>query len=324
MAYSRRDIGKLALGALPVVGLWPRTGRAAEAQASRPNSRFAGVQIGLNVPYSFGTEMKQSSMTGDDILRHCVALGLSAVELRSQPVEAFMGLPADLAGARGGGGRNATPEQKAAAQARAEALRKWRTSASLDPVRAFRRKYDEAGVTIDIVKYDGIFNFADDVTDYAFTLAKTLGARAISCEIAVESTKRLGQFADKHQLMVGYHGHATTTPAHWEEAFSYAKFNGANLDIGHFFVGNKSSPVPFLEKHHARVTHIHVKDRKVDGTDTRLGEADTPVTEVLRLIRDRKWPIQATLEVEYATPPGSTRLAEIGLAVEYCRKVLMS
>ena len=324
MAYSRREIGKLALGALPGVGLWPESAAAAVRQAAKPNSRFAGVQIGLNVPYSFGGEMQQASMTGDDILRHCVSLGLSAVELRSQPVEAFMGLPAELAGARGGGGRNATPEQKAAAQARADALRTWRASASMDPVRAFRRKYDEAGVKIDIVKYDGIFNFTDEVTDYAFTLAKTLGARAISCEIAVESTKRLGQFADKHQLMVGYHGHATTTPAHWEEAFSYAKFNGANLDIGHFFVGNKTSPVPFLEKHHARITHIHVKDRKADGTDTRLGEADTPVAEVLRLIRDRKWPIQATLEVEYATPPGSTRLAEIARAVDYCRKVLTS
>lgn len=323
MAYTRREIGKLALGTLPLAGLWPETAGAAAWQAGRPNSRFAGVQIGLNVPYSFGTEMKQSAMTGDDILKHCVSLGLSAVELRSQPVEAFMGLPAELAGGRGGG-RNATPDEKAAAQVRADALRKWRASASMDPVRAFRRKYNDAGVTIDIVKYDGIFNFTDDVTDYAFTLAKTLGARAISCEIAVESTKRLGQFADKHQLMVGYHGHATTTPAHWEEAFSYAKFNGANLDIGHFFVGNKVSPVPFLEKHHARITHLHVKDRKVDGTDTRLGEADTPVAQVLRLVRDRKWPIQATLEVEYATPPGSTRLAEIALAVDYCRKVLTS
>ncbi len=319
MLYSRRDVGKLALAALPTASLWPELASAAGAQAGRPNSIFAGVQVGLNVPYSFGSEMKQSSMTGDDILKNCIALGLSAVELRSQPVEAFLGLPA----ARGAG-RGATPEQVSAGQASTEALRKARVSASMEQVRAFRKKYDDAGVKIEIVKYDGIFNFADDVTDYAFTLAKTLGARAISCEIAVESTKRLGQFADKHQLMVGYHGHASTTPAHWEEAFSYAKYNGANLDIGHFLVGNKVSPVSFLEKHHARITHIHVKDRKLDGADTPLGQGDTPVAEVLRLIRDRKWPIQATLEIEYSSPQGSTRMAEIGKAVDFCRKALLA
>jgi len=320
MLYSRRDVGKLALGALPVASLWPKSAGADALQAGKPNSNFAGVQIGLNAPYSFGGEMKQASMSGDDIVKHCVALGLSAVELRSQPVEAFLGFPTVPSA-----GRNATPEQIAAAKTAGEELRKRRVSASMDQVRAFRRKFDDAGVKIEIVKFDGIYNFADDVTDYAFTLAKTLGARAISCEINVDNTKRLGQFADKHQLMVGYHGHESTTPAHWEQAFSYAKYNGCNLDIGHFWVGSKTSPVPFLEKHHARVTHLHVKDRRQsDGTDTRMGEADTPVVEVLRLVRDRKWPIQATLEVEYATPPGSTRLEEIRRAVEFCRKTLLS
>ena len=321
MAYSRREIGKLALGVWPILGTRSALAGAEAPQRSTPNSRFGGVQVALNVPYSFGTEMKQASMSGQDILGHCVALGLSAVELRSQPVEAFMGLSPELAGGRGAG-RNATPEEKAATQGRTEALRAWRASAPMDRARAFRQMYDAAGVHIAVVKYDGIFNFTDEVVDYAFTLASTLGARAISCEINVEQTKRLGQFADRHQLMVGYHGHASTTPADWEQAFSHARHNGANVDIGHFFVGHKVSPAAFLEQHHARVTHIHVKDRKLDGTDTRLGEGETPVAQVLRLIRDRKWPIQATLEVEYATPPGSTRLKEIALAVDYCRKAL--
>jgi hypothetical protein len=30
------------------------------------------------------------------------------------------------------------------------------------------------------------------------------------------------------------------------------------------------------------------------------------------------------LEVEYDTPPGSSRLKEIALAIEYCRKTLLS
>ena len=43
----------------------------------------------------------------------------------------------------------------------------------------------DAGVLVEIVKVDGIFAMTDDVVDYEFTLAKNLGARAISTEIAV-------------------------------------------------------------------------------------------------------------------------------------------
>src|SRR5947199_198114 len=78
----------------------------------------------------------------------------------------------------------------------------------------FREKYEAAGVLIEIGKVDGIFKMTDDELDYAFALAKALCGRAISTEISHkdEDLKRLGQFADKHKLMVGYHGHATTTP----------------------------------------------------------------------------------------------------------------
>ncbi len=36
-----------------------------------------------------------------------------------------------------------------------------------------------------------------------------------------------------------------------EETFTYARFNGANVDLGHFVGGNKNSPVPFIKKHFA-------------------------------------------------------------------------
>ena len=103
-------------------------------------------------------------------------------------------------------------------------------------------------------------------------------------------------------MMVGYHGHAETGPLEWEEGFSYAKFNGANLDIGHFVAGHNVSPVPFLKAHYDRITHIHVKDRKLGtngGQNVPFGQGDTPIKEVLQLIRDNKWNIQATIEFEY-------------------------
>ena len=124
--------------------------------------------------------------------------------------------------------------------------------------------------------------------------------------------------------MVGYHGHTATGPEDWERAFSFAEHNGANVDIGHFVAGDHGSPVPFLEQHHERVTHVHIKDRRRgNGPNVPLGQGDTPVAEVLRLIRDRKWPIQATIEFEYPVPKGSDRMTEIGRCLKYCRDVLV-
>jgi hypothetical protein len=54
-----------------------------------------------------------------------------------------------------------------------------------------------------------------------------------------------------------------------------------------------------------------------------LGEGDTPVAEVLRLIRDNKWNIQATIEFEYKVPAGSSRMAEIARCIKFCRDALV-
>ena len=316
---SRREFVKLSLAAIPAVGCLSIIERLGAAETpvkppGRPNSKVAGVQLGLNVPYSFGNPL----LTGDEILSRCLELNLSAVELRTQPVEAFLGGPMELIHPK-------KSDATAHAAANVERLADWRKSVSMDRVTEFRNKYEAAGVLIEIVKVDGIFKMRDDELDYAFTLAKTLGGRAISTEISHQDDelKRLGQFADKHQLMVGYHGHATTTPANWEKAFSFAKFNGANVDLGHFVAGNNVSPVPFLQQYHDRITHVHVKDRKQhNGPNTPFGEGDTPIAEVLRLIRDKQWNIQATIEFEYKIPPGSNRMREIARSLNYCREAL--
>src|ERR1035437_442519 len=315
MTYTRRDIGKLALAALP----------AAKLMAAKPNSKFGGVQVGINVPYSYGN----NNMSADDTLNNTVQLGLSAVELRTQPVESFLGAPPAPA-AVGGRRGPATPEQQAAHDAAADALKKWRLSRTVDQFKTFRKKYEDAGVAIQIVKVDWIQNASDDEVDYCFLLAKTVGASAISCEIPLSKTKWLGAVAAKHKMMVGYHGHTDITspeafgrPESWETAMSYAKYNAINLDIGHSGSGNSISPIPIIKKHHDRITHIHVKDRKMhNGPNVPFGQGDTPIKEVLQLMKKKKWKFQATLEFEYPIPQGSTRMAEIAKAFEYCRNAL--
>ena len=319
MLYTRRELGKLALTTVPAAAFLGRP--LAALAAAKPNSKVAGVQIGLNVPYDFGNNL----MSGDDVLDGCVKLGVSAVELRSQPVELFMGVASALLTPPGRG--TAGPDAAAARKTASDDLGKWRASAPMTKAKDFRRKYEDAGVLIQILKFDNILNFSDAALDYAFELAHTLGAGAISCELPVdnvEAAKRLGQFADKHKIMVGFHGHTAMTPAIWEKAFTYAKHNGANLDIGHFIGGNKTSPVPFLKQHHDRITHVHIKDKTLDDKNVPFGKGDTPIKEVLQVIRDNKWPIQATIEFEYPVPQGSDRMTEIGKCVQFCRDALTS
>ena len=319
MRITRRDLGKLALAALPA------------ALRARPNSKFGGVQVGINAPYSF----HNLPDSADDVEKYCIDLGLSAVELRSQPVEEFFGCPIHYSTSPAP--RPATPPtpeqreaQRAEAAARAQAIEKWRLAAPIDRFQSFRKKYQDAGIAIEIVKFDGIDQFADAVVDYAFSLAKTLGARAISCEIPLSKTPRIGEFAAKHKMMVGYHGHTNTqspeafaAPASWEKAMSYSRYNGVNLDIGHFVAANNTSPIPFIRQYADRITHLHIKDRKMNnGPNTPFGEGDTPVKEVLQLMKREKYPFQATIEFEYKVPEGSTVLREIARCVDYCRKCL--
>lgn len=356
MALTRRELGKLALAAVPAAAFLRRSDALALLALSKPNSKWAGVQVGMNVPYNFHAPWPVgNNMDADEVLKRCVQLGTSAVELRSQPVELFMGMPPNLLATRQP--RPATgapaaparpcnvapppstrdPESTDAPTGNAEEIRKWRVSAPMSKAADLRKKYESAGVAIEIVKYDNILQFTDEVLDYSFELARRLGARAISCELPVDrvpAAKRLGQFADKHRMMIGFHGHTLMTPAIWEEAFSFAKHNDANLDIGHFVAGLSTSPVPFLKQHHDRITHLHVKDRKQNcGANTPFGEGDTPIKEVLRLIRDNKWNIQATIEFEYDPPRNADgsrrqwtddeRMAEMAKCMEYCKQCLL-
>src|SRR5437660_10213960 len=110
--HTRREFVNLL--ALSGAGLLSVINRLAAAEApigqGKPNSRVAGVQLGLNVPYSFAN----GSMSGA-ILKNCLQLGISAVELRTQPVEAFLGVSADLI--------NPKKSDAASASANAERLR---------------------------------------------------------------------------------------------------------------------------------------------------------------------------------------------------------
>jgi sugar phosphate isomerase/epimerase len=178
-----------------------------------------------------------------------------------------------------------------------------------------------------VLKVDDVYIVSPEELDYFFQMARDLGARAISAELpqARPDTKRIGAFADKHKVFMAYHHHAQGTVALYEEIFGEAKFNGANVDIGHWTATHNESPLPFISKHADRIPHIHVKDRQFGtngGQNQPFGQGNTPIREVLQAIRDHKWRIVPVVEFEYRVPEGSTRVAEIKKSLDYCRQAL--
>ncbi|MCS6953562.1 MAG: sugar phosphate isomerase/epimerase family protein [Bryobacterales bacterium] len=263
------------------------------AQAARIDSKIAGVMIGAQ-SYSFRDRPL------DDALAAYKEIGLGYCELWSGHVEP----------------RNLSREE----------LRNWRLTVSLDHFRSVRKKFDEAGVEL----YAYSYNFRDDFTDEeiarGFEMAQALGVTVITASANVSTVRRIDPYAAKARIRVGMHNHSNLRPNEFARPEDFAEaMRGAspyiaiNLDIGHF-VAAGYDPVDFIGKHHDRIVSLHIKDRKKNqGPNVPFGEGDTPIREVLQLLKTRKYPIPAMIEYEYK---GVDTVAEVRRCFEYCKRAL--
>ncbi|OHB63915.1 MAG: hypothetical protein A2Y77_13610 [Planctomycetes bacterium RBG_13_62_9] len=320
MMSRRALLGSAAAGA--ALTMVPRhvLGGAGAPAATKPNSVFKGVRIGT-ITYSFrGVEN-----TAEGTLKAILTCGLSEVELMSGPVDDYVGLSGG--GPRGGPRRGAqmTDEQRQAMQKQQQEQRQRRLAVPREKYQALRKMYNDAGVNIHIVKYDniGAENMTDEEIDNCFAAAKALGATGITRELSDPIAKRLGPFADKHKIWIGFHNHTQLKPTTYDgEVLSYGKYLGINFDAGHYLVGTGESPIPFIEKYHERIVSLHLKDRTKAGGNVAWGQGETPIKEILQLMRKNKWTFPADIELEYRVPEGSTAVAEVAKCVQYCKNAL--
>lgn len=323
---SRRDFvhytaALAAMPLVPVVAPWPLSGQ----QAARPDSRFQGVQIGA-ITYSF----REMPSTAEDILGYLLQCGISTIELMGDPAEQFAGAPAYEGPAWPGPGRQFTEEEQrqfqTAREAHAQAVSEWRRSASMGPFEALRRRYNDAGVNIHIVKFSDIGpDMPEDEVHYCFNVARALGAGAITTEISEEKAVYLAPFAAEHRIFIGFHNHTQVNSSSWEGPLSHGEYLGINLDIGHYVAGTNESPIPVIERYGdaGRIVSLHVKDRKVnDGANMPFGEGDTPVALILQLMKRKGYTFPADIELEYEVPEGSNPVAEVRKCLEFCRTAL--
>jgi sugar phosphate isomerase/epimerase len=230
--------------------------------------------------------------------------------------------PTPAAGRQGGGRRALSPEE----QAQADALHKWRTSTTPATFAPVKKKIADAGIDLRILCYNmNVRNTKDDEIEYAFMMAKALGVNIISTSTQVSMAKRTAPFADKHKIRLAFHGHdnltdpdETATPQSFATILAASKYHAINLDIGHFTAANLD-PVEYIQQHHDRITHLHLKDRKKDhGANVPWGQGDTPIKPVLKLLEKNKWDIPANVEFEYPGDP----VVEVAKCLQFCKEAL--
>jgi sugar phosphate isomerase/epimerase len=334
MPLTRRDFGRLAAAASAATALHS----SALFAQGKPDSKFGGVQVGVITPYSYHNLPNDA----ESLLKFMVADNINATEIQAPPVEEWAGAPKSPAmgqprppgvppGPPAGAERQRppmTPEQVAAQKVRLAAMTEWRLSVPMSRFVALRKMYNDAGVSIYGFKLGLTLDMPDAEFDYAFKACKALGANQLTMEMPdgnTALTKKIGEFAAKHKVWVGYHAHLQATPATWDEAMSQSLYNGINLDIGHYTAAGNHDQLDFIRKNHTRITSMHLKDRKYPengGQNMPWGQGDTPIKEALQLMKKEGYKFPATIELEYAPPAGSDSEKEIVKCLAYSKAAL--
>ncbi|PWU07765.1 MAG: sugar phosphate isomerase/epimerase [Terriglobia bacterium] len=316
MKPSRRDMAKLALSGMTLAAL-PRL------RAARVDSTVRGVKMGL-ITGSLNPlpETPAAKDVIDTVIEGCLAVGAANIELVNLLEPRLVG-----AVSFGHPPNPMTPEYE---KSRA-AVREWRLKTPISRFQEIRRKFDDAGLNLFSYVMTFDLDFTDEEIDAVF---KQMQALKVTCfctnQSRVDVGQRLVPFAEKYKIRPAWHPHAmvndpneVATPETMEKLLAMSKLFAINLDIGHFTAGNNDA-ADFLKKHHDRITHIHIKDRKRNGgPNVALGTGDTPIKQCLTLIRDNKWPIYGIIEREYRDAPGNA-VEQTKAQMEYLKQILNS
>ena len=290
--YSRRDLGKLALAAVPLA--LPARKAAAQPAHKKINSTIKGVQLGAQT-YSF------RNLPLDGMIQAMVEVGLGDCEVYSPHVEPKLSR---------------------------EDLRKWRLTAPLEEMKVARKKFDDAGIGVSAYNLSFNDSFTDEEIERGFQLSKAFGVKMITSSSTLSTAPRLVKGAEKYQMIVAFHGHADVKddnqfakPESFAKALAMSRQFRINLDIGHF-VAAGYDPMQFIQANHDMITILHLKDRKKGNPVANLpwGEGDTPIKPVLQLLRDKKWPIKAFIEYEYSGKDDA--VTEVKRCFQYCKDAL--
>jgi sugar phosphate isomerase/epimerase len=284
MTYTRRQIGKIAVAAIPVSTL-----------LAKPSSRFNGVLIGVQ-SYSFRDRPLDAALDA------ITTVGFESVELWQGHVEPKRGTP---------------PEEMKKWRTSPETLtqikkiRQKFDNAGVK-IQAFNYSFranntdEEVEQGMEMAKALGTkYITASSTVDQAKRLNDLAGKHGVLIAMhGHDNTKNPNEYS---------------TPESFAKAMDGNPNIRVNLDIGHFTAAGYD-PVDYLNEHHDKIVCLHLKDRKKDhGPNMPFGEGETKIKEVLQVLRTKKYNIPANIEYEYK---GADAVEEVRKCLEYCKQAL--
>ena len=131
----------------------------------------------------------------------------------------------------------------------------------------------------------------------------------------------------KKKIYAAYHTHAQGSMTAFDKAFALSKGNKANVDFGHWVAGGNvgGTPMQFLEKYHDRIGSFHLKDRTTPGLcalNLAWGTGETPIKEILQLVKKNKWDIPGVDRARVPRAGGSDAVKEVAKCVQYTKAAL--
>jgi hypothetical protein len=300
--YTRRDIGRIALGGIALSTAYGST----------------GVRLGATTWSLRDLPRVPGKDNIDDLIKPLKSAGVVEIDLWSYNAEP--------AGPNFGPGAPPPPaaypvkvktfskEEIEAANIQVRGLlRDFRASAPASYFENTRDKFKAAGITVTAytVKFDS--SFTDDELDQTFRQAKALGASSITAPGTPEVAKRLAPVADKYQM------HVALTDFTMASALPSKLFK-VNADIGAITAAN-SSPVAWLQENHDAVAQLTIKDRRRNkGLNEQWGEGDTAIKDVLQLVKAKGYTFPIFAEYEYLGL--GTPAEELQRCMDYMRSAI--
>ena len=315
--FTRRYFGQLALASLPVTG-------GLYGASKKLSSRIRGVRIGV-ATYSYNSLPRQGLT--DAVIRSMTDTGIGSCLLNPPPTE-----PAELS-EKARPAPAARGPVSAEQAANIEALHHWHLTASLDYYTALRKKFTDAGLTIDMYQPTPLAApVSDDDLNRACEVTKVLGAPCMAGAFTRSAAKRLAPMAEQHGIKVALQGRPAMTsgdpdamakPADFEEAMGYSKNFGSSIDVGDATAAGWDV-LRFIQDTHPRVFSLNLKDRTKAGLSVPWGHGDSGIKEILQLIRDKKYPVICFIDCDYTTAEGGSRVADVKRCFGYARAALES
>ena len=163
-----------------------------------------------------------------------------------------------------------------------------------------------------------------------FEFAKKMGIDTLVAEPEPDALDTVEKLCKEYNIKVAIHNHPKPS-RYWnpdtvlEAVKGRTPLMGSCADTGHW-LRSGLNPLECLKKLDGRVICLHFKDNNISGLkghNVPWGTGDTPLKDVLQLLKTQKYKFPANIELEYRIPEGSDAVAEVKKCLAYAKNCLV-